>query len=125
MSWEESCEGEKVSTHSETPSQVGTEESFGISERNRAAGVWTEAKWTEFITEIVAKLHFPSGVSVCMPTMISGGGLLRLSLRELEPRQKTWIGCVLCESGSMAQMRGPGKSLALSGRQEMIVAGTL
>ena len=100
-------------------------ESFGISERNRAAGVWTEAKWTEFITEIVAKLHFPSGVSVCMPTMISGGGLLRLRLRELEPRQKTWIGCVLCESGSMAQMRGPGKSLALSGRQEMIVAGTL
>ena len=60
-----------------------------------------------------------------VPAAEGEGGVLRLRLRGLEPRQKTGIGCVLSESGSMAQMRGPGKSLALPGRQEMIVAGTL
>lgn len=76
-----SCEGEKsFHTLKKPPHKWGQRESFGISERNRATGVWMEAKWTEFITEIVAKPHFPSGVSVCMPAMISGGGLLRLRL---------------------------------------------
>ena len=80
--WEGSCEGGKVPTYSETPSQAGTEEHFGISERNTATGVWMEAKRTEFTTEIVANPHFPAAPVFACPVsgggVVSGGQALRL-----------------------------------------------
>ena len=54
--WGGSCEGGKISTHSETPSWVGTGESFSISKGNAATGAWKAKQRIHHRDH--AKLHF-------------------------------------------------------------------
>lgn len=58
MLWGDSPEGGKLSTHSDTPSQVGSVRSFGTLEVNAVTGAW-KAKRKEFTREIIAEQHFP------------------------------------------------------------------
>ena len=121
-----SCEGGKVSTHSETPSWVEMGENPSKPQRRtlrQGLGRQTE------------RIHHRDSCQTALPsqeaaytfTMVSGGWVLRLGLQGSDPRERTRVDYhkdtlrgLIWHSG-----RSPGKSMGLPERQEMIAAGTL